>query len=197
MASSQYLWLTLDFLATVTLTITQFQNQGHINAKYKVASNYLETFLFNSSFFFHFIWKKRISRSKVNQQNTDEKSQTIFIMVKAFVLLWDPTNSHPLSISLDTTELMKTKWEKQHRKLLQLHSFVVFCFFSLSSLLPSLPQEAVHFLIPPLELLWQENFAVRNVLLDTGPDYFQLSQWKEARISSHFNAPPPPSLLIC
>lgn len=32
-------------------------------------------------------------------------------MVKAFILLWDTINSHPLSISLDTSELMKTKWE--------------------------------------------------------------------------------------
>lgn len=95
-------------------------------------------------------------------------------MVKAFILLWDNTDSYPLSIFLDSTELMKTKWEKESYcncpVLGGLFSFF-FIFFP-----PSLPQEALHFLIPPLELLWQENFAVRNVLLDTGPDYFQLSQ---------------------
>lgn len=34
-------------------------------------------------------------------------------MVKAFILLWDNTDSYPLSIFLDSTELMKTKWEKE------------------------------------------------------------------------------------
>lgn len=42
----------------------------------------------------------------------------------------------------------------------------------------------------------QENFAPRNVLLDTRPSCFQHNQQKEMRVSSHFTAPPPPSLLM-
>lgn len=70
--------------------------------------------------------------------------QMLLIMVKAFMLLWVTTNSHSLSISEDTPELIKEN-EKQHTKLLQpftAHTSFFPSFFSFY------PQEATHFLMP-------------------------------------------------
>lgn len=53
-------------------------------------------------------------------------------MVKVLLLLRVTTNSHPLSISLDTTELIKENWEKEQRKLLQPHVLFFFPPFFLT-----------------------------------------------------------------
>lgn len=71
-------------------------------------------------------------------------------MVKAFILLWDTINSHPLSISLDTSELMKTKWENTESycncRVLGFFFFPFLIFILLllfSSLLPYLKKHYV------------------------------------------------------
>lgn len=91
-----------------------------------------------------------------------------------------------------TQHILKHNWinESKMRKRPQEATATPHIFFS--SLLPSLPQEEKLFSDASTRVSWQENFAPRNVLLDTSPGYLQLSQRKEAKISSHFNAPPLP-----
>lgn len=112
-------------------------------------------------------------------------------MIKALILLWVTTNSHPLSISLGTPELIEGEQERAHKGT-TLHSPPTFS----SSLFPFHPPRSNTFPDASTGPSQQENFAPRNVLLDTRPSCFQHNQQKEMRISSHFTAPPPPSLLM-
>lgn len=96
--------------------------------------------------FFPLYLKKIIKISGELTSQKLVKSQMLLLMIKALILLWVTTNSHPLSISLGTPELIEGEQERAHKGT-TLHSPPTFS----SSLFPFHPHEATLFLMPPLD----------------------------------------------
>lgn len=90
--------------------------------------------------FFPLYLKKIIKISGELTSQKLVKSQMLLLMIKALILLWVTTNSHPLSISLGTPELIEGEQERAHKGT-TLHSPPTFS----SSLFPFHPHEATLF----------------------------------------------------